>query len=356
MKRIGLRSAFTLARAKQSRWHASTMKRIGLRSAFTLIELLVVIAIIAILIGLLLPAVQKVREAAARMKCSNNLKQLGLAAHNYHSAFEKFPYGIYRVQNPEFPPDPAMPPNAAGQHQRFALMLQLLPWIEQEALFKRWDYYVFNNNSLDENGISFGPGWYFLKQTVPTLECPSQPIGQHLSQPASGTPGRYALTSYYGAAGTRSYPRRATDRPALNRFRDGVFDQNRRHNVLAITDGTSNTLMFGERHYYDPVFDSVTGDRIADWGWLWFGAQGDALLGCNVRINFKLPADIVSRPGGEQQILFEDRINAYGSGHTGGANFTLADGSVRFIRDSISLITFLALGTRAGGEVLNNDF
>jgi prepilin-type N-terminal cleavage/methylation domain-containing protein/prepilin-type processing-associated H-X9-DG protein len=337
------------------------MVRIRPRPAFTLIELLVVIAIIAILIGLLLPAVQKVREAAARAKCSNNLKQLGLAAHNYQSAYGKLPYGMYRVQNPEFPPDPALPPDGQGRHQRFGLMLQLLPYIEQDALQKRWDYYVFSNNEKDENGISFGPGWYFLKQNVvKTLECPSQPIGEHRSQPVSGPAGLYALTSYYGAAGTRGYPRRDTTntRPALSQFRDGVFDQNRQNKLETITDGTSNTVMFGERHYYDPVFDSspIVDDRIADWGWVWFGAQGDNFLGCNVKINFRLPANFDTLGGGVQQLLFEDRINAYGSAHTGGANFTLADGSVRFIKDSISPVSFLALGTRAKGEVIADEF
>jgi prepilin-type N-terminal cleavage/methylation domain-containing protein/prepilin-type processing-associated H-X9-DG protein len=327
-------------------------------SGFTLIELLVVIAIIAILIGLLLPAVQKVREAAARMACSNNLKQFGLAAHNYHSGYEKFPYGMYRVQNPEFPPDPSMGLGPTGQNPRFALMLELLPYIEQEALQKRWNYYDFNANRRDENGIDFGPGWYFLKQPVKTMWCPSQPFGDALSKPSTGPSGLYALSSYYASAGTRGYPRAATGRPALSQFRDGVFDQNRRINVTGVADGTSNSLMFGERHFFDPVFDSspIVDDRIADWGWVWFGAQGDAFLGCNVKINFKLPANFDTLSPATQQLLFDDRINAFGSGHTGGANFCLADGSVRFIRDSISPITLLSLGTRAGGEVIANDF
>lgn len=333
------------------------MKHVMRRRAFTLIELLVVIAIIAILIGLLLPAVQKVREAAARAKCTNNLKQLGVAAHNYHSTYNKLPYGIYRVQTPEFPADPSQPLDSLGRSPRFALHYQLLPYIEQENLHRQWNLYDFNANRRDENGVDFGPGWYFLKQTVPTFACPSQPISNHLSQPASGQAGLYALTSYYGSAGTRSYPRRATDRPALSQFRDGIFDQNRQYSFLSVIDGTSNTVMFGERHYFDPVFDSspIVGDRIADWGWVWFGAQGDAFLGCSVRINFKLPADFDSRPAGEQQLLFEDRINAFGSGHTGGANFTMGDGSVRFIRDTISPVTILQLGTRSGGEVINSN-
>jgi prepilin-type processing-associated H-X9-DG protein len=299
------------------------------------------------------------------MSCSNNLKQLGLAAHNYHDAHGKFPYGVYRVQTtstpglaPGYVADPSQGLGPNGANPRFCLMLQLLPYIEQDALAKRWNLYDFGANERDENGVRFGPGWYFLKQTVPTLACPSQPIGEHKSRPKSGPAGQYALTSYYGCAGTRGYSRGATDRPSLWQYRDGVFDQNRRYAVTAISDGTSNTLMFGERHYFDPVFDSspIVDDHIADWGWLWFGAQGDAFLGCSVKINFKLPADFDSRSGGEQQVLFEDRINAFGSGHTGGANFTLADGSVRFIRDSLSPTTLLYLGTRAGGEVIPNDF
>jgi prepilin-type processing-associated H-X9-DG protein len=135
-----------------------------------------------------------------------------------------------------------------------------------------------------------------------------------------------------------------------------MFDLNRAYSVTDATDGTSNTLLFGERHFFDPVFDAspVVDDRIKDWGWTWYGAPGDAFLGTSVPINFKLPANFDSLSAGQQTLLFEDRINAYGSGHTGGANFAFGDGSVRFIQDSISPVTFKALGTRGGGEVISN--
>ncbi|AMV22972.1 hypothetical protein VT84_01080 [Gemmata sp. SH-PL17] len=330
--------------------------RVRSRVAFTLIELLVVIAIIAILIGLLLPAVQKVREAAARMTCSNNLKQLGIACHSYQSAYDKLPYGILRDQKNTGNPLAHWPspeqPNAQNQYRRFALMHQLLPYIEQEALFRRWNDYDFNANRRDENGVDFGPGWYFQKQQVKTLICPSNPNASNSLNPA----GQYFITHYLGSAGTRGYNRGGYTggiavRPSHFDYQDGVFVQNKQFSLLAITDGTSNTLLIGERHYFDPEFDKY--DPITDWGWCWFGGTADVFLGTSVRINYRwAPGKLATAT----DVDVEDRMNAYGSGHTGGANFALSDGSVRFIRDSIDLPTLQKLGTRAGGEVISGDY
>ena len=256
--------------------------------------------------------------------------------------------------NPGFP-HPDRVAGRPGPYSRYALMHQLLPYIEQDNLSKRWDLYNFGNNERDENGVQWGPGWVFMRQVVKTLVCPSN---ANAGSPISPS-GRHFIVSYFASAGTRGYPRWATDgRPGLFAFQDGAFNQNKQLTVTGISDGTSNTLMFGERHYFDPVFDSdpIIDDKIGDWGWCWFGAQGDAFLGTNVPINFRIPVNFPTLSPAQQQLLFDDRINAYGSGHSGGANFAMCDGSVRFIRDSISPLTFRAIGTRSGGEVFNNDF
>jgi prepilin-type N-terminal cleavage/methylation domain-containing protein/prepilin-type processing-associated H-X9-DG protein len=337
----------------------------GVRAGFTLVELLVVIAIIGVLVALLLPAVQAAREAARRSQCSNNLKQIAIGGHNFHDTYNKFPYGILRNDG-NFPPDdprlifPNFP--ATSTPRRYALMHQLLPYIEQDNLWQKWDHFVYGNNErfpATPAGVRFAPG-SFSNTVVKTLICPSNPQGP-LSQPNPGTPpGQYFITSYFGNSGTRSYPRvvnpatQPQSRPSLWGFQgDGMFYRNKAFKMADVLDGTSNTLFFGERHIYDPVFDTSTAinDKIADWGWVWFGGEADAHLGTSVPINYRLPRSFLTNPS---QIEFEDRLNAYGSGHPGGANFALVDGSVRFISQTISPLTFKALGTKAGGETVSN--
>jgi prepilin-type processing-associated H-X9-DG protein len=305
------------------------------------IELLVVIAIIAILVGLLLVAVQKVREAAARAKCQNHLKQLALAAHHYHDVKGRFPPGLVPVNE------------AAGQFAGGTnLWVEFLPYVEQVNLQRKWDYTDYRKN------FAGGPG-AITGQVIPILLCPSDPLPAqvyHLQIAGWWANGHYSLGSYGGNGGRRSI---GWVEDGIFPSLDGIFFTRSTIRLGDVTDGSSSTLLIGERSHHDPEYDRITAEIDPDFSPLagfgmWASAfhplasQADVLLGAPVPINYRVP------PGsGDQDWTWEaDRLNAYGSGHPGGANFAFADGSVRFVRDSIPLLQLQALSTRAGGEVV----
>src|SRR5262249_14004839 len=309
---------------------------------FTLIELLVVIAIIAVLIGLLLPAVQKVRAAACRVQCLNNLKHLALAANNYHDTHNQFPTGarlpVYVGDRP-----------TGGTN----VWVELLPDIDHDNLYKQWDPVDNRNNNIGGRSAT-------QAQVIKILLCPSDPLPETVveltialgSSPPPPAPdwslGFYGMSSYGGNAGTRSVP--------LSRMtQDGIFFIDRCVRLADICDGTSNTLLFGERYHDDPEFDRqalVVWPRIPPlscvgrWSYV-------ADLRANLQVTLSTQAPINYRvPRGGNMSTLEDRRCAFGSGHPGGANFAFADGSARFLSDSTPLSTLQALSTRAGGEAV----
>lgn len=324
-----------------------TISRTTPRRGFTLIEVLVVIAIIALLIGVLLPAVQKVREAANRIKCANNLKQIALAAQNYHGTYERFPVGARLSVNVGGVP-------TGGT----TLWVELFPYIEQDNLYKLWDYKNNRNNVAGEKNAT-------QAQVIKLLICPSDPLPEPVSQLETSAPpwslGIYGLSSYGGNAGQRSST--FGDAPPYPRLtRDGIFflpvDSRVDSSVClaGITDGSSYTFLFGERDRRDPEFDRRRPEvwpsafPTAGWGKWGFvahaGIMGSVTLHSAVPINYRVPS------GGDFSTL-EDRASAFGSGHPGGANVAFADGHVQFLRESTSLEVLRALSTRAGGEVVS---
>jgi prepilin-type N-terminal cleavage/methylation domain-containing protein/prepilin-type processing-associated H-X9-DG protein len=335
------------------------MVRLGPRScrrrdAFTLIELLVVIAIIAVLIGLLLPAVQKVREAAARMQCNNNLKQIALAFHNFESTNGGLP-PARGWRNPHS--TLGWQPNYLGWTDRPypSWAVPTYPYLEQQALNAM--YMEQTAPGAPSLATYLGGSKSFNAQRPSVLGCPSDPFtsaAQQYAPPSSSLPEGewYWPTNYQVNTGTRSVWYNPPDP------RNGVFYTNSKVTITEITDGTSNTLMAGERHLSDPNWGQLdaSGTNRLYHGSLHRGGNVPPISGAMAmldQINYRIPANLPSAGQAEARLK---ALHGMSSLHPGGANAAFSDGSVRFLRETIDLITLQSLATREGGEVIAADF
>jgi len=336
-------------------------RRARARHAFTLIELLVVIAIIAILIGLLLPAVQKVREAAARMKCQNNLKQMALALHNFHDQNQVFPYGHASETGVNSPKNTtAYADGTFWYHRRQNWFQAILPFMEQTALYSAYD--------ADRTQYIHGMSGTIPTAVITTLSCPSD--GAAPGKGANGGSTAFQASYAVCAGGVTWTNGVAASTPTTMVTGDpgGLFFVDSKTRITDATDGSSNTLMASE--------GIIRGNANSSWGEIggvWGGApHGSFGFSTWAQPNATTPdrvysckpnptaTTVVTYPGAPNNAPCENgnaaglagRWNFARSYHTGGVNVALGDASVRFIQNSVDLFTYQAMGTRNDGLVI----
>ena len=346
------------------------MRRFKKRVGFTLVELLVVIAIIGILVGLLLPAVQAAREAARRMQCSNNLKQIGLASHNYEGAFKRLPHGSVDDDPKQVSPRRLW---EAGNHRKGTVLVKLLPFVEQTALYNSLDFNFDVEAQFNATAPFNTPGRVDMRNVAMGIyRCPSDGTsGRVLSQQNhlynySFSIGNSNMQGQFGCNQftTNSFSTRAAGILGANLFNNGGNGHGHSgpysraggiSGVISrcdwsakfgdIADGLSNTILAGE------ILPSCHDHHRGGGGWYNTNGQWTATT---ARINF----NTCGKQGvADNQSNCNDYRNwntsaGFKSDHTGGANFVMCDGSVQFYSESIDYLTYQQMGSRNEGEPL----
>jgi prepilin-type N-terminal cleavage/methylation domain-containing protein/prepilin-type processing-associated H-X9-DG protein len=324
------------------------MRRRPRRAGFTLIELLVVIAIISMLIALLLPAVQAAREAARRAQCVNNMKQMGLALHNYESTHAVFPFGVMTYDH-NIPGD-AFPNNRKDQ----SVFNYILSQTEQSALFNAINFNFEAAGLIQHTAFN---------NQIATFVCPSD--GRISPYTLAESENAYFQSSYAGNAGTIDSIRwwhSATSNPK-DIIADGALSRGAVFKIAEFTDGSSNTLFIGEFSRFRDDTERVKnfGNRFGYWSTNIAGVSRPSVLALTVpRIN--APQMVPDHPNATDSTSLRASPAAANFGqfgfrsmHPGGANFLFVDGSVRFLKQSIDMRAYRALSTRQGGEVVSGD-
>jgi len=337
----------------------------GSRSGFTLIELLVVIAIIAVLIGLLVPAVQKVREAANRMTCQNNLKQIGMALHNHHDSRGSFPPG-------------GMNTGANGTRSYTNWAIEILPMLEQDALYKRYVQTAFNEDAVNRP---------VTQARVKAYECPSDTLAGKLERPASGPgsgvdwmhgsyrsvsgkvqnsigwgvydtfepqywPGGRFDSSFRGVLHGTGVAYNGVPAPTGTSNGQPVSSMGGPEKFSDILDGSSNTLMVGENTFQD------VSRRATFWAYTYASYNQSSVGPQSFHLNNRYGNGTAGSGCWTPTTQYGDQMckRTFGSNHTNGMNFCMADGSVRYVSTGVDINLLGGMATIARGEVaqINN--